>query len=51
MCQGWQRVWWAEKRIKMFSIKRSKEALTILIALSHQVPVLLYRQSSTNMLQ
>src|SRR5215831_2568546 len=48
MGRGWKRVGWAEKRIKPLGIKRAQETLAILIALFHQLPVLIDRQSSAN---
>src|SRR5215831_20699331 len=51
MGRGWKRVGWAEKRIKTLGIKRAQETLAILIALFHQLPVLIDRQRSTNRLQ
>src|SRR5215831_18479970 len=48
MGRGWKRVGWAEKRIKPLGIKRAQETLAILIALFHQLPVLIDRHSSAN---
>src|SRR5215467_4327005 len=48
MGRGWKRVGGAEKRIKPLGIKRGEETLAILIALFHQLPVLIDRHSSAN---
>src|SRR5262245_36879809 len=48
---GWKRVGRAEKRIKTLGIKRGQETMAILIALFHQLPVLIDRQRSRNRLQ
>src|ERR1041384_1373682 len=45
MGRGWKRVRWAEKSFITSCIDRCQEATAILIALFHQIPILIYRQS------
>jgi hypothetical protein len=51
MGRGWKRSGWTEKSVKASGIQRGYETAARLIALFHQLPVLIYRQSCATRLQ